>query len=279
MTNISIKYYRPSSYNIFVQVDKEKESYLLVHGYTGAIDHLSGNLVKLIRSIKKPQNEKELISNGFEKQLLNTLLNRGYFTELSVSEELQYTSKLANGLHEKARKSASYMFLVAYDCNFRCPYCYENDISSYGKGWSKKKLTTELIDKAYGAILDVDKHLASSSKVITLYGGEPLLSENYDVVSYIIDKGQQLGFSFKAITNGYDVDHFMDLMGKGLIEEVQITIDGTKEFNNKRRVYKDSTVDTFSVIMANIQTLLDKNIEVSIRINTDANNFQEIEKL
>lgn len=48
-------------------------------------------------------------------------------------------------------------------------------------------MTLEQVDKAFEIITEKDK-VNQSSKTIALYGGEPLLRENYDVISYIVEK-------------------------------------------------------------------------------------------
>lgn len=41
---------------------------------------------------------------------------------------------------------------------------------------------------------------------------EPLLVQNRKIISYIIDRGKRLGFTFSAITNGYDLVAYEDLL-------------------------------------------------------------------
>lgn len=115
---------------------------------------------------------------------------------------------------------------------------------------------------------------------ITLYGGEPLLKENKEIVKYIVFEGQKRGYVFHAVTNGYDLDYYIDLLGKNLICQLQITIDGTKEYHNRtRRHYQDP--NSFDKIIFNIQKILDANIDVqiNIRVNTDNCNISDFSKL
>ena len=48
------------------------------------------------------------------------------------------------------------------------------------------------------------------NRTITLFGGEPLLRENKDIVAYILQKGKEYGYTFTAISNGYDLDAYED---------------------------------------------------------------------
>jgi uncharacterized protein len=144
--------------------------------------------------------------------------------------------------------------------------------------WSKKAFTVEMVDKAYEALFKIggDKKLHSS--LITLYGGEPLLAQNKDVVKYIVDKGKNLGYNFMAITNGYDLDSFKDILGPDKIRSLQITIDGMKDNHDKRRVHYMEK-QSFDKIVANVGIALEQGALVNIRTNTDANNFDELNQI
>ena len=101
---------------------------------------------------------------------------------------------------------------------------------------------------------------------------------NRDIVEYIVEKGHELGYRFVAVTNGYELDKFVDLLSVDKIYKVQITIDGPKEFHNQRRIhYKD--IETFDKIVDNILIALHQNIEVSVRMNTDNENIDKFLEL
>lgn len=78
------------------------------------------------------------------------------------------------------------MFMVTYDCNFRCPYCYESEVSEGGRKWTKKTFTKDLVDRAFDAMLEIEPNRQKHSNLITLYGGEPLLAQNHDIIKYIV---------------------------------------------------------------------------------------------
>lgn len=105
-----------------------------------------------------------------------------------------------------------------------------------------------------------------------------MLKENYEIVSYIVKKGISLGFTFSAITNGYDLSEFSDLLGPGKIENVQITVDGPEELHNSTRIHRDG-VPTFERIINSISLALDLNVKVKVRMNCDQRNLQGLETL
>lgn len=138
--------------------------------------------------------------------------------------------------------------------------------------------TQELVDKAYCAMEKIEPREQLRSKDIALYGGEPLLAENKEIVEYIVSKGHEKGYKFHALTNGYDLDAYTDLLSPNLIYQLQITIDGTKEYHDKRRIhYKDG--GTFDKIVANIKQALSRNINVVVRMNTDNTNVEDFAAL
>lgn len=260
-----------SYYTIPVKLECEQDRYLLTHGYTGAIDIVDGNVWR--------QMEDFSSESTLPEQSVQFLEKRGYLTNRSREEEFQYVARFAHMLHEAQTKlHKTFGFIVSYDCNFRCPYCFENAISNHGKQWSKSVFTKEMVDKAYAAMEKIEPRKELHYKNIFLYGGEPLLRENKKIVEYIVLKGHQLGYKFKVISNGYDIDYFEEILSPDYFTFVQITLDGNKENHNCRRFHYQEG-DTFDKIISNIGVLLRKGIDVSVRVNTDKNNFLDLDLL
>lgn len=277
MLSLKPKSYRVSSYTICVKLPDDNERYLLVHGYTGAIDLVNSKVAALVKA-------RLVVSDAAFSQLpvttetIQSLIRRGYLTTRSPMEEKAYVRNMADSLHAKHSTSSSFLFLVAYDCNFRCPYCYENEISDYGRGWSGKTFDKDLVDRAYEAMLEIQPNRARHSKQITLYGGEPLLARNHAIVKYIVDQGIERGYGFGAITNGYDLHHFTDLLGPKKIEFLQISFDGDEETHNRSRLHYKAT-ETFGPIVKNMRMALSRDVAVSVRINTAAENVKTLPHL
>ena len=256
---------RVSSYVISIPLEGTNDQYMLIHGYTGAIDIATKELVSALQENREFTED----NSPFGREMLDSLRQRGYITDKSEEDEYAYTAHMADVLH-RMRKALykTFTWLITYNCNFRCPYCYEGDMSGNGENWSKKTFTKEMADRAFEAMLQIEPRRELHSKVITLYGGEPLLKENKEIVSYIVHKGKELGYSFIAITNGYDLDAYEDLISPDLIKKMQITIDGCKERHDARRrhyLYGES----FDRIIENISIALRKGVEVVVRVNTD----------
>lgn len=213
------KDYRFSSYTIVAELNHDPDSACMIHGYTGAIDVVNKDIVAFLEShdiFKKNDIPcSEATREALEK--------RGYITKMTAKEETEYVKQFANALFKKEQSKGSvFTVVMSYDCNFCCPYCFEKGIKR-----DTTTFTPEMTDKLYQTIETIapDKKLRSNE--ITLYGGEPLMKENKEAVTYFIKRGKELGFTFSAITNGYDLDHYKDLLED--IRFVQITIDGVRE--------------------------------------------------
>lgn len=265
---------RLSSYVIFTELDDSDNKYMLVHGCTGAIDIASESIVSYLQSedILTPETAP------FSQKTWDTLVARGYITAKTAEEEYAFAGRMAEVFHKRSKLFNSFIFIPSYDCNFRCPYCIEGQMSCDGKKWSKRAFTREMVDRAYEAMLEIGPHKELHDKQITLYGGEPLLAENKEIVTYMIEKGCSLGYCFMAITNGYDLDEFVDLLGPEKLKFLQITVDGMKEWHDRRRVhYRDG--GSFDKIVANIGLALKAGVRVNVRVNTDRLNFDSITTL
>ena len=139
-------------------------------------------------------------------------MKRGYITSLSKEDERELVKRLLDKIYDEVRlKNFGFHFIISYDCNLRCVYCYEDPILNGCACLPKCRITKEQVDKAYEIIIEKDKD-KTGRKTIHLYGGEPFLVENYEMLEYIVQKGKELGYVFSVTSNGYDLDKYMDYL-------------------------------------------------------------------
>jgi uncharacterized protein len=81
---------RKSSYTISVKLEAEEDKYMLVHGYTGAIDVVSDNVVNYLNNIDHLQNENTQLS----ATTISSLKTRGYLTVKTEEEEIAFVKKI-----------------------------------------------------------------------------------------------------------------------------------------------------------------------------------------
>lgn len=264
---------RISSYVIPIKLEDEINKYMLMHGYTGAIDIVGEEVVT-----KLLHHQGQFIDlTSFDEEIGEYLIKRGYLTTKSENEEYEYVKRLASALHKKKKiVNSSFTFVVTYNCNFKCPYCFEKEaIQNIHKTIT---FTKEMVDKAYLLIQEIQPDNELRPGVITLFGGEPLLKENKEIVRYIIEQGRALGFRFDAVTNGYDLDAYEDLLSSENFNHLLITVDGTEERHNSTRIHKKNS-STFDIVIKNIGIALNGGVGVTVRVNTDKSNIQELNDL
>lgn len=260
---------RPSSYTVIVPM--HKGYCILLHGYSGAIDVVTEDIAFLLEC------NDSYIGESMDVDTINMLLKRGYLTTRTIEEEQSYVGRLAQALHRKDKLlTASFTALVTYDCNFRCPYCFEKN--SNIRKLQGHVMSKEMADNMFRCIENILSTKQYKTTNILLYGGEPLLAENKSIIEHIVNEGKKRSYTFKAITNGYDLDSFLDLLSPSQIGDIQVTIDGMEVMHNSKRVHKDGA-PTFSRIVSNIGMALAHNVQVTVRYNTDKSNVVELVQL
>lgn len=254
-----------SNYNIIVRL-KNDDKYFAVHGYTGASDLFEENIGKMLL-----EKDTKILEEA--RETIDYLIKRGYLC-FEGTDEKQKIKNVADIMHRAAMKEYSLSILPTYDCNFRCPYCYEKrNISNKEK--REIVISKQMVDSIFKAI---DNSGAKFNKNICLYGGEPFIKENYEIIKYIVEKGYTKGFRFFAASNGYDLDFFQDIIDTDKINYLQITLDGLSDYHDNSR-YLVGRKPTFNKIVQNIDWFIKKDINISIRTNVSKDSISQIEKL
>jgi len=269
---------RASDYTIIVDLPEDGQS-LLVHGYTGAFDVVQPQVAEFLRETASPDRPFDAPST-ISPDTLATLQHRGYLTELTPEQEQAHVVRLAELLQKRChRHNAAFLIIPTYNCNLRCVYCYERLLQSNGRDWLETRMMAEVAEAAYIAMRELRARAGDArNKAITLYGGEPLLAGNLDLIEYIVTRGKEEDYRFSAITNGVDLDQFLHLLGPNGIRQLQITLDGPPEIHDKRRVRADGS-GSFAAIAANIGPALQKGVEISLRMNVDRKNVAAMKTL
>ncbi len=268
---------RTSDYIIYVKLPN-CSGYLIVHGYTGAVDLVSSNVVAFLkRGDATAAGGSSLLSQP-SGATIDKLRTRGYITERSSCEERQFVSQLSSLIHNVSCRRSSFSFFVAYDCDFDCPYCFQRDRLQSDLGWSKMLISRDSVSKAYRAMYEINPIRAFHDNRIMLVGGEPLMIENHEIVSYIIEKGLSEGYTFGAITNGYWIDRFVSFIQPGMIDFLQVTLDGDQYRHDTLRRHR-SGAGTFERIMRNIDLAIDSGATVSVRINVPGSLLDDLHQL
>lgn len=223
-------------------------------------------------------NEEEIIYNGITGETIrvnkkrtqddeNYLKSHHYY----LDNEYSVVDEIRNKIY-KARENNTidnYTILTTGDCNARCYYCYQKNI-----------------DKTYmsiGTANNVSNFIINNSKndvKLNWFGGEPLLNDKaIDIITNNL-KENNINYVSNIITNGYlfneeNINKYKDLWH---LNNIQITLDGTKQiYNNIKKYINDS--NGFDKVINNIRTLINNECKVSIRLHLTKNNYDDLNEL
>ena len=212
--------------------------------------------------------------NDVEREAFKTLEKMGIVIDDSTDEDtiLEEWFKLI----QNDRTSMRAMVLTTYDCNFACPYCVEAGVRK--KLYMSNKTAKDAADYITRRISDFKPKRFS----LTFYGGEPLMNiEAIRVVSTSVKKyceNNGIDFSFGITTNGSLLTpRIVDKLIPLGLRHAKVTIDGTREFHNKKRPFANG-MGSFDVIIKNITSVVDK-IDITVGGNFDDENVESIPQL
>ena len=248
---------KESLYNVYVKKDN---TYVIYNTLYGGLIELSLDEYEGIRNVS---------SHSFSDEEMAVLVDNGLLIDSIIDEPKIYNlirKKVSEYCGESQQKN--YTIAVTTACNARCSYCYE-------KGIENRSMNIETAEN----IVDYICYNTNSGQPIqiTWFGGEPLL--NKDIITFICEKLQSKKVLYKSsiITNGLLLlpDVIEDAVHKWKTEKVQITLDGVDDKYNTIKNYVGTYANPFDVVISNIDTLIERDVYVAIRINIAKNNYLE----
>lgn len=184
--------------------------------------------------------------------------------DIKLVEELRSAVRLINQKDDVT----SYKILTTTDCNARCAYCYE-------LGMKREDMSIDTADRVVDYI---KKHCGGKKITLSWFGGEPLL--NTPVIDHICMEMINAGIEYTSVmtSNGYLFTP--DMIGKAKehwrLNNIQITLDGTKHNYNRIKAYTGADDDPYTRVLKNIKDLTDHKIHVNIRLNMSLDNFRDL---
>lgn len=242
---------------------------LLINTLSGAVDVVDKDTYEIIESLR---NGKEVT----EHKDLETLKERKYILD-SFDEEKSLFKKYEKFYNESTdiKDIRDFIICPTIACNLKCIYCFEGDDHSAKMIMSNEKL--EAIFKFIREQIEKDKDKPCK---LTLFGGEPLLKTNKEIVQKVFDFADENDLSLTIITNGTNTDGYLEMFEKFNNKhnnklQIQITLDGNKEIHDKRRIRADGK-GTFDEIIKTIGKFIELGIFVLIRVNVDKENIYHL---
>lgn len=268
---------------------------------------IPGKKYRLNRYVVEERFEDKIVLyNGFNQALMdvneeeyNNCINlvknidyvdfffRNYFV---VPEDYDETATLRNLMEAKRTKidenylknTRLYTILPTTGCNARCFYCYEMGVKTKVMSKETAEKIATLIVKRYNEQQQSNSKSKNIPVKLHWFGGEPTM--NVSVIDYICEilKANNVQYIGDIVSNGYLFDAELSKKARELwkIDAIQITIDGTEEVYNKTKayVYKDDP-NPFATVIGNIKNLIANGIRVTIRVNVDLYNAEDVKKL
>ena len=244
-----------SKYNIISKI-KDSDDWFVVNALSGQADILDKETFEQLN--QSDERNPELIENGY---LVDPLQEKRLFRE-----------KYLKFIDDREKDEIQIFFVTNYSCNFDCSYCYQ---SGY------EQLPVYLSKEVTDAFFDyIQKEFSGRKKYITIFGGEPFLNapRHNENIEYIIQKATSLNLEIAAVTNGYHLAEYMDILKAGKIREIQVTLDGTSKTHNQRRYLKGGD-PTFDRIVRGVDLLIENNIPVNLRMVVDKQNIGNLPDL
>ncbi len=249
-----------SKYNIFSRI-KNSSSYFLVNLLTGNADILNQEDAGKLTTVKNTRSFTD-------KEFINELAEKGYITD-DQEEAILYRNKYLDFIDSRDKEEIQLFFVPNYSCNFACSYCYQDEYSNL-----KSSVSNELIDTFFKYI---QHKFAGRRKYITIFGGEPLIpsSKQKQVIKYLVQKANEANMDMSFVTNGFTLEEYVPILKEAHIREIQVTLDGTASIHNSRRFLKDGS-GTFNKIVNGIDTCLENNLTVNLRMVIDKENIDNL---
>lgn len=258
---------KSSKYNFFFEHNEKKFVY----------NTLSTALVELDENefyfLKKNELDK------LDEKYIIPMLNNHILTELNNNEVNEFFYYYDSIRYGKSHDTFCVTLIPSYACNLACTYCMQGQEKSSNK-MSKENLTSILIFMEN--YLQTHKNI--NELVISLFGGEPML--NKELLYKFCDEANELAIKYKCKTY-FTMTSNMTLLDDKMLEymkkyqiHTQVSIDGTPEQHDKRRIYKNGK-GTYELIVKNLCKLNLYGLKelITIRINIDSSNIEDSEEI
>ena len=270
-----MKNLRASSY--LNQVDVGDETSLLFNGATLCIDLV-------------PTEYASRLSNGDDLSFLSAeekqhLLKRGHLTALTHKRELEEFWKQVRFISEKSikldrkRKMGNLSFILTYNCNLSCSYCYQKSLGDNFK--IPPPMSGEFVDSLFSNYFSQLFPKVPDNFLFTLFGGEPLLPNNREAITRILAYTKKHpSIRVSVATNATTLSEMVDLIGpeKGKIQNVQVTLDGDQLLHDENRIPR-SGKPTFGAMIAAIRQLIQLKVNTVIRMHIHPGRLGSSKKL
>jgi uncharacterized protein len=260
---------RVSDYAMIFSFPADTAHALIVNGLYGAYDVITSGEAAALKAAQTDASALSLLDSETRKRLAT----RGHLVSFSSQEERENVRIISRMYWLIPYQSMlDIVILPTYNCNFRCEYCFERKRLERGDAWLSRVMTEETADAVFRQ-LTAYREKGVKLHHCMLYGGEPLLSANKEIVSSICRRCKELDLPLICVTNGYELEKFIDLIRAHRFDFLQITVDGIGSVHDERRHLAGGR-GSYARIMENIRMALENDIPINLRINVNRENME-----
>lgn len=258
---------KPSRYNFIFRLTENPGAVLLYNSRTNALLRIPGETAETVCDVMEKKNRVEILNDS----LFGELRAGGFLVDRKL-DELK-ALKVMDRRYRFATSKYSITLAPTLACNFDCPYCYQKH--------QNQTMTAQTVANLKNFVKHIISDRGLSHLRVSWYGGEPLLVKDLliELQTYFHQQCSENNVSYKSalVTNGYLLDsEFAEELGKKGNNFVQITLDGTKEFHDKRRALKNGG-PTFDRIYENMKSVAQYFDRITLRVNVDRENLDAFE--
>lgn len=242
----------------FTNIAKSESAYIIHNA-------LYNSLVKVNNPILKAFIDRIEDGNSFEYDPRNDFQCMLKTQKMIVEEGVNENNIVNYYARKREKDPLQIIMVVTRNCNFRCPYCYQEHEN-------KKRMSEELLDRVRLAIIKKVEEEKYKEVEIAWFGGEPTL-ELKNIIPFMKklrdDLPKDISLLGQMTTNAYllNIKNLQELVSVG-ITRYQITLDGLAETHDTTRVL-EGNLPTWSTIIKNLNDAKKSNLKFSFTIRTN----------
>lgn len=222
--------------------------------------------------------------DALPRTILSALIGNEAIVPANEDELAYILRQNKENIKDTDEQSLSFTIQPTANCQLGCHYCGQQHVKAISSTETNTEIVSRIISKAE-QVKDTLKGL-----FITWYGGEPLtgLSSIEEMSLQLIEycQSNNIPYSSSIVTNGLSLKPktFEKLVDVFKVTQFQITLDGTAEYHDKRRMLKNGE-PSFDIIFNNLKEIVHSDFfaarkpYINIRSNVDAQNKNNVFEL
>lgn len=252
-----------SQYNLILPMkENPKFPYAIMNSLSGGFDLVPQEDYEKLLAVKNGEEVNDSEFTGY-------LQSRGYLYEDQAAENQRLLERWPEFNSALNETSPQVLLVTTYTCNLACPYCYQNGIKH-----KKNLISKDVVDTFFSHLA---KQFPDRKPFITLFGGEALngSASQKEMIDYIVKEAARGGYAISAVTNGYDLKDYLDILQQAEIKEIQVTLDGPKSVHDQRR-HTAGGQGSYDRIMEGLEAAIQRKIPINLRAVVDKTNFEDL---